>query len=168
MIGPAIAIEKQLAPNVVNPPCASKIAWKINTMIPKILVTHGPNKIAPRPVPVIWEQLPVTEGIFKDESTNTKAPVKASTVRVLLSFPSTFLIFIKPITKNGTQITPHKIQYFTGRNPSMMCIADAPNLPLAAISDSSRQTARADTSTRHPVMPLVLRFCKTEPLCLFI
>ena len=53
----------------------------------------------------------------------TIAPVKASTVRVLLSFPSTFLIFIKPITKNGTQITPHKIQYFTGRNPSMMCIA---------------------------------------------
>ena len=59
MIGPAIAIEKQLAPNVVNPPCASKIAWKINTMIPKILVTHGPNKIAPRPVPVSYTHLDV-------------------------------------------------------------------------------------------------------------
>ena len=58
--------------NVINPPCASKIAWKINTMIPKILVTHGPNKIAPRPVPVIWEQLPVTEGIFKRERYRSK------------------------------------------------------------------------------------------------
>ena len=111
MIGPAIAIEKQLAPNVVNPPCASKIAWKINTMIPKILVTHGPNKIAPRPVPVIWEQLPVTDGIFKDESTNTKAPVKASTVRVLLSFPSTFLIFIKPVSYTHLAISQAAISF---------------------------------------------------------
>ena len=142
MIGPAIAIEKQLAPNVVNPPCASKIAWKINTIIPKILVTHGPNKIAPRPVPVIWEQLPVTDGIFKDESTNTKAPVKASTVRALLSFPSIFLIFMKPITKNGTQITPHKIQYFTGRNPSMMCIALETGAIVKSIKNTLARIAR--------------------------
>ena len=27
---------------------------------------EGPNRIAPSPVPVIWEQLPVTDGIFKE------------------------------------------------------------------------------------------------------
>ena len=37
--------------------------------MPKILTEQGPKRIAPRPVPVIWEQLPVTEGIFKDEMT---------------------------------------------------------------------------------------------------
>ncbi len=34
----------------------------------------GPKSIAPRPVPVGCEQLPVTEGIFKADSTNTKPP----------------------------------------------------------------------------------------------
>ena len=33
--------------------------------------------MAPRPVPVMCEQLPVTEGIFRDEITKTKAPEMA-------------------------------------------------------------------------------------------
>jgi hypothetical protein len=37
----------------------------------------GPKRIAPRPVPVGWEQLPVTEGNFREESTKTKAPATA-------------------------------------------------------------------------------------------
>ena len=45
----AIAMEKQLAPRVVIPPWASRTAWNSSTMIPRILVTHGPNKIAPSP-----------------------------------------------------------------------------------------------------------------------
>ena len=110
MIGPAIAIEKQLAPNVVNPPCASKIAWKINTMIPKILVTHGPNKIAPRPLPVIWEQLPVTDGIFRDEITKINAPAMASTVMFFLFCPSVRRIEKNPAARNGTQTAPHARQ----------------------------------------------------------
>jgi hypothetical protein len=35
--------------------------------------------IAPMPVPVGWEQLPVTEGIFREESTKIKAPATART-----------------------------------------------------------------------------------------
>ena len=37
-----------------------------------MLTAEGPNKMAPSPVPVMWEQLPVTEGIFKEEITKMK------------------------------------------------------------------------------------------------
>ena len=125
MIGPAIAIEKQLAPNVVNPPCASKIAWNNKTIIPRMETALGPNKIAPRPVPVIWEQLPVTEGIFRDDSTNTKAPAIAISV-MDLRFSCTLLFSDRnPNTKNGRQTMPHAIQNAGGRYPSIICMAFA-------------------------------------------
>ena len=82
--GPAIAMEKVLAPRVVRPPWARRIAWNKRTMIPSILTVLGPNKMAPSPVPVIWEQLPVTDGIFSADSTNMYAPAIASMVMAFL------------------------------------------------------------------------------------
>jgi len=79
---------------VVKPPCAKSNAWKISTIIPRILTALGPNKIAASPVPVICEQDPVTEGILSDESTNTKAPDIAKSVIAFLSLATVFLIDI--------------------------------------------------------------------------
>ena len=42
-----------------------------------MLTADGPKRMAPNPVPVMWEQLPVTDGIFSEEITNTKAPAIA-------------------------------------------------------------------------------------------
>ena len=84
---------------------------------------EGPNKIAPRPVPVMWEQLPVTDGIFSEEMTNTKAPDIASRViRFLCSF-KVFLIDRNPAARKGRQSAPHAIQNPPGRQPSITCMA---------------------------------------------
>ena len=84
-------------------------------MIPRMLTADGPNRIAPRPVPVIWEQLPVTDGIFKEEITNTKAPDIARIVRALLFSLKVFRMEKNPAITKGTQITPHAIQNVAGR-----------------------------------------------------
>ena len=63
-------MEKTLAPRVVSPPWASRMAWKMSTIVPSTVIAVGPKRIAPRATPVGCEQLPVTEGIFSDESTN--------------------------------------------------------------------------------------------------
>src|SRR5512143_330249 len=73
-----MAMENTLAPNVVMPPWASSKAWNSSTMVPSTAMTEGPNRIEPRPVPVGWEQLPVTEGSFKADKTNVKALQAAS------------------------------------------------------------------------------------------
>ena len=88
----AIAIENVLAPSVVSPPCASRIAWNSRTIMPRILTAVGPKRMAPIPVPVICEQLPVTDGIFKDETTKINAPAIAS-IEIFLRFAdNVFLI----------------------------------------------------------------------------
>ena len=76
---------------------------------------QGPNKIAPSPVPVMWEQLPVTEGIFNEEITKMNAPDIASSVMERLSACRRFLMEKKPISRNGRQRTPHATQYPAGR-----------------------------------------------------
>jgi len=73
-------MEKVLAPRVLNPPCARRMAWKMRTMHPRTLIAQGPNKTAPRPTPVGWEQLPVTDGIFKAERTKANAPASPSII----------------------------------------------------------------------------------------
>ena len=71
---PTIAMDTALAPRVVMPPCASRSAWKTRTMVPMTVMIHGPKIMAPRPTPVGCEQLPVTDGIFREESTKQKPP----------------------------------------------------------------------------------------------
>ena len=67
--GPAIAIENVLAPRVVRPPWANKIAWNSKTIMPRIDITGAPKSTAPNPVPVGWLEEPVTLGILRAEST---------------------------------------------------------------------------------------------------
>ena len=57
----------------------------------RMLTVTGPNKIAPSPVPVICEQLPVTDGIFNDESTKMNAPAMARRVMDLRFAETVFL-----------------------------------------------------------------------------
>ena len=92
--GPAIAIENVFAPSVVSPPCARRSAWNKSTIIPSKDIIDGPKRIAPSPVPVGCEQLPVTEGILSDERMKTKAPASARSIFVLLFFFACFCILI--------------------------------------------------------------------------
>ena len=123
MIGPNIAIENAFAPKVVIPPWANNNAWNNNTIVPNTTVTLGPNNIDASPTPVGCEQLPVTEGIFNAESTNTNAPHKASNNFFFGCSFTTFVIFFKPTTKNGINSTYQITAHFTGKNPSIICIA---------------------------------------------
>ncbi len=67
-------MENAFAPSVVRPPCASSSAWNSRVIVPSTAMTGGRNRMAPRPVPVGWEQLPVTDGIFSADRTNVNAP----------------------------------------------------------------------------------------------
>ena len=51
MNGPTIPMDTQLAPKVVIPPWASRIAWKISTIVASTPVTAGPNNATPNPLP---------------------------------------------------------------------------------------------------------------------
>ena len=71
-------LKMHLRLKLLFPPWANNNAWNNNTIVPNTTVTLGPNNIDASPTPVGCEQLPVTEGIFNAESTNTNAPHKAS------------------------------------------------------------------------------------------
>ena len=90
-----------------------------------MLVVHGPKRIAPSPVPVIWEQLPVTDGILRAEITKIYAPDIAKIVIALGFSENIFFILRNPFTKNGMQTAPQAIQSVGGRYPSIICIAPA-------------------------------------------
>ncbi len=107
------------------PPCASNNAWNSSTTEPITLMGSGPSMIAPSPVPVGWELLPVTEGILSADSTKVNAPDKPNS-----SFSSGLFLVIwfsltMPSTKNGINTAHQKTAQPTGKNPSMMCIAAA-------------------------------------------
>ena len=98
-------------------------AWNNNTIVPNTTVTLGPNNIDASPTPVGCEQLPVTEGIFNAESTNTNAPHKANSNFFFGCSCTTFVMFFKPTTKNGINKTYQITAHLTGKNPSIICIA---------------------------------------------
>ena len=124
-MGPAMAMEKVLAPRVVRPPWASSRAWNSSTMRPSTVITRGPNRIAPRPTPVGWEQEPDTEGIFRADSTKAKAPHMASRILARGAWSIFFLMEKKPATRKGTHTAPQPMAQFTGSMPSAMCMAEA-------------------------------------------
>ena len=59
------------------------------------------------PVPVIWEQLAVTEGIFSDDITKINAPDMAIRIRFLLFSFTLFLSEMNPAIRNGSRRAPH-------------------------------------------------------------
>ena len=113
--GPAMAMEKVLAPRVVSPPWASRMAWKRRTMTPRMLTQEGPKRMAPSPVPVMWEQLPVTEGIFREEITKIKAPDMASSMSAFRFSCTVLRIEKKPASTKGRHKTPQAMQKPPGR-----------------------------------------------------
>ena len=70
-----------LAPSVVRPPWASNSAWKSSTTMPIGAIAAGPKRMAPSPVPVGCEHVPVTEGSFNAETTKVKAAATPSSIR---------------------------------------------------------------------------------------
>ena len=84
-------------------------------MVPKTLITDGPNIAVPKPTPVGWELDPVTEGIFNEDKIKIKAPDKANMVFEFGSFETIFLILIKPKMKNGKNSKNHTIHHTKGR-----------------------------------------------------
>jgi hypothetical protein len=80
-----------------------------------MLAVGAPNKIAASPVPVIWLQLPVTEGIFNDEITKIKAPDIAKSIKARLFSVIMPLIRRRPMIKNGMQSAAQAMQYSRGK-----------------------------------------------------
>jgi len=54
----------------------------------------------------MWEQLPLTDGILREEITKTKAPDMARRVSALLFSCRTLRIEKNPARRNGRQISP--------------------------------------------------------------
>src|SRR3954453_13130447 len=124
-MGPTTAIEKALAPRVVNPPWASNKAWNKSTINPTTVIAKGPNKIVPRPTPVGCEELPVTEGIFKADKTKAKAPERPSIILVSGFSLTPLRNERKPRIRNGRVTAHQKIVHSIGKNPSIICMAKA-------------------------------------------
>ncbi len=84
----------------------------------------GPKIIAPKPIPVGCEQLPVSDGSFSADSTKVKA---AETPKIIFNF-GLFLIFLliedNPRKINGIHSAPQEMLHNGDKNPSIICIAN--------------------------------------------
>jgi len=85
-------------------------------------VTPTPKNMVEKPVPVGWEEEPVTDGSFRDDKTKMKAPDNASMVLCAGSSRMIFLIFRKPYIKNGTDTNVQNNAHSGLKNPSIICI----------------------------------------------
>jgi len=97
-------------------------ALERSTIVQITEVTHGPKQKAERPVPVGWEQLPVTEGSFRDERIKMNPPVTPSKGSASRSASRTFFSWYTPNTRHGMATIHHTRHHCPGKNPSMMCI----------------------------------------------
>jgi len=79
--------------------------------------------MAPSPTPVGCEQLPVTEGIFKAESTKAKAPAKPNSIFTSGRWLIVLRMEKKPATRKGKVTAPQRTAHGRGKKPSMMCMA---------------------------------------------
>src|SRR5512136_2028522 len=120
--GPTIPIETMFAPSTERPPWARKRLWKRRTIAQMIDVIHGPKQMAERPVPVGWEQLPVTEGSFRDERMKMKPPVTPSRGSASRSASITFFRCHTPYARQGKATSHQTMHHCQGRNPSMICM----------------------------------------------
>jgi hypothetical protein len=120
-VGPAIPMEKMFAPRVVNPPCAKSNAWNMRTMAERSDVVAGPYRITDNPVPVGWEDEPVTDGICSEESTNINAPDTASTSFCSGLSRNIFATFRAPHTTKGIATKNQNKHQIGGKKPSAMC-----------------------------------------------
>ena len=127
--GPTMPMEKTFAPSVVMPPWASSRAWKSRTMEANTAITGGRNSTVPRPVPVGCDVEPVTDGIFRADSTNVNAPAAPRSRPVPGFSLSSVLTRHAPWTTNGAAATVHPTAWPTGRKPSAICMLNFPHAP---------------------------------------
>lgn len=83
--------------------------------MPRSAMTDGPKTMAPSPVPVGCEQDPVTEGIFKAESTKAKAPEAASVIRASGRSATIWRMRRAPITTKGAEAIYQPRHWAAGR-----------------------------------------------------
>ena len=130
-------MENTFAPRVVRPPCASRIAWKSSTMVPRKARTGGLNSTAPAPVPVGCEDEPVTEGSFTADSAKVKAPAAASRSLESGSLRTCLTTALAPWTTNGAEATNQAAACRGGRKPSAMCMTNTSLLRNLAFRDGA-------------------------------
>src|SRR5512136_166995 len=115
-------METILAPRTESPPWARNRLWNTRTIAQTTAVIHGPKDIVESPVPVGCEQLPVTDGSFKDERMKINPPVTPRRGRASRSRSTTFFSWYIPSMRQGNAIAHHTIHHCRGRNPSIMCM----------------------------------------------
>ena len=126
------------------PPWARSRAWNTSTMRPRTVVAVGPKRMAPRPTPVGWEQLPLKEGSFSALSTKAKAPHMARRILALGAASTRLRMERKPAATKGRHTTPQPMAQGTGSIPSAICMANPPvvRTPAAARKTAADKTAR--------------------------
>ncbi len=113
---------KTFAPRVEKPPCARKSAWYTSTIVARTEVTAGPKRTALAPVPVGWDDDPVTDGSLSEERTKMNAPETASRERSSRSSAMSRRIRTTPYATTGRASANQSAAQNGGRNPSMMCM----------------------------------------------
>ena len=124
--GPNIPMENTLAPRVVRPPWASRMAWKIRTIRARNEVALTPYRTAERPVPVGCELEPVADGSLSDESRKMNAPASATVIFCSGCSRISFTIALAPNTMKGIARMNQTAHQIGSRYPSIMCI-DSPS-----------------------------------------
>lgn len=120
--GPKIPMEKTLAPRVVIPPWARRIAWNMRTISARNEVALTPYRTAERPVPVGWELEPVADGSLRDERRKMNAPERATVIFCSGCSRMSFTIALAPRTMKGMARMNHTAHQMGSRYPSIMCI----------------------------------------------
>src|SRR5512136_1769055 len=96
-------------------------------MVPMTVVMKGPKAMAGRPVPVGWDELPVTEGSFREERMKTKPPVIPRRGRASRSRERNLRSYRIPRARQGRAASHQRRHHEAGRNPSMICTGTPPN-----------------------------------------
>ena len=86
---------------VESPPCARKRLWNRSTIAQTTEVIQGPKQMVESPVPVGWEQLPVTDGSFRDDRMKMNPPVTPSRGRASRSVSISRFNWMMPSARQG-------------------------------------------------------------------
>jgi hypothetical protein len=86
------------------------------------LITVAPKNTAPNPLPVGWDELPVTEGTCNDDIIKINAPLTANKGFISGFSSVIFFIRITPWAIKGIASAYQKTHQYHGKNPSIICI----------------------------------------------
>ena len=135
-------MEKTLAPRVVIPPWASRIAWKSRTIVERNAVALTPYRTADRPVPVGWELEPVAEGSLRDDRRKMNAPERATVIFCSGCFLINLMTALAPKTTNGIARMNQRAHQIGSRYPSIICIRHSHLYSYPSICDGRTTFSR--------------------------